>query len=290
MRRLSALALVLLLGAAFARPQVVVTIHPWADLTAQIAGGLADVHQLLPAGVSPHSFDPAPRDVMRVADADLVISNGGVGLDDWVQRLIAASGTDARQLVVMDSISFSPLGAGGRPSAEGEFVNAHIWLDVTIAMSAAEVIGNTLSELDPDNAAAYRANTEALLGDLADLDRELLETLEPVRGAAFVPFHDAWPYFANRYGLDLVVEIEPFPGREPSPDYIRQALELIRGSGARALFSERQLSPRPAEVVAAEAGLPVYVLDPEGGGSEAVETFQQLLRFNAAVLLDALAD
>ena len=57
-----------------------------------------------------------------------------------------------------------------------------------------------------------------------------------------------------------------------------------------ALFSERQLSPRPAEVVAAEAGLPVYVLDPEGGGSEAVETFQQLLRFNAAVLLDALAD
>ncbi len=113
--------------------------------------------------------------------------------------------------------------------------------------------------------------------------------LRSIRGAAFVPFHDAWPHFAARYGLDLVVEIEPFPGREPGPRYVAQALELIRDSGAKAIFNEAQLNPRPAEVVAESAGVEIYTLDPLGG-SAGKETYQELLRYNAGVLLEALAE
>lgn len=293
-RHFSKSALILLFaffGLGFAQVNVVATIHPWYDLARQIGGDHLNASRLLPIGVSPHNFDPSPRDVVRVADADLVISNGGVGLDDWVQRLIRASGTDAQELVVMESIDFPPLGPGGADLAaagEGTFVNTHIWLDVTIAMSAAEAIRDTLIEIDPDNADAYATNTEALLNEMQELDEELLTVLAPIEGAPFVPFHDAWPYFARRYGLNLVIEIEPFPGREPTPEYIVHALSLIEGSGARAIFSERQLSTRPAEVIAAEAGLPLYVLDPEGGGKADVESYQALMRYNAEILLEAL--
>jgi zinc transport system substrate-binding protein/manganese/iron transport system substrate-binding protein len=299
-------ALALGTAATAARPLVVVTIHPYFDIASQIGGEYADFVQLLPAGTSPHTYDPTPRAVQQVSRADLLIRNGGVGLDDWLLRLITASGSRAPLLSIMDSIEFTPLGTSAHQhGAEHDdhpedgttdlesgdfFVNAHVWLDVTNMMSAAEAIRDALTGIDPANAEAYAANTELLLADLAALDREILTALEPIRGAAFVPFHDAWPYFAQRYGLDLVLEIEPFPGREPSPAYIARALEEIRKSGARALFSERQLSPRPAEVVAEAAGIPLYVLDPEGGGAAGVESYQQLMRFNAAVLLEALAD
>ncbi len=290
MRRLAVL-LAVLLGTAFAQqPKVVSTIHPYFDLARQIGGELIEASRLLPIGVSPHNFDPSPRDVMGVADADLIISNGGVGLDDWVQKLITASGTSGQQLTIMESVEFTPLGTGGQADPDGGYVNAHIWLDVTIAMSAAEAIRDALISIDPGNTAEYRKRTDALLEDLDRLDQEIMEMLEPIRGAKFVPYHDAWPYFAERYGLNLVIELEPFPGREPSPEYIVRALQLIEESGTKAIFSERQLPSRPAEVVATEAGLPVYVLDPEGGGISEVESYQDLIRYNARVLLEALSE
>jgi zinc transport system substrate-binding protein/manganese/iron transport system substrate-binding protein len=309
-RALLAFALLTSLGLVLGQTKlrVVVTIHPYYDIVRQIGGDLIDATRLLPVGASPHSYEPSPQAVLRISQADLLIRNGGTGLDEWLLPLINASGTKAPLLSIMDSISFTPLGTSHRPhgpdapdhdgeheedaeqetAQDGAFVNPHIWLDATIMMSAAQVISSALSEIDPANAASYRANTELLLAGLAALDQDLLVTLEPVRGAAFVPFHDAWPYFADRYGLNLVVEIEPFPGREPSPDYLLYALALIRETDAKAIFSERQLSPRPAAVVAEAAGLPLYILDPEGGGASDVETYQELLRFNAAVILEAL--
>lgn len=290
------LVALLLVGAAVARPLVVVTIHPYFDIARQIGGEHADFIQLLTAGASPHSFDATPRLAQQVAGADLLIRNGGTGLDEWLLPLIRASGSTAPLLSIMDAIQFEPIGTSAHtqdhePDADGDFyVNPHVWLDVTIMMNAAQAIRDALSSVDPANAATYAANTVELLTDLEQLDAELLLALEPIRGEPFVPFHDAWPYFAARYRLDLILEIEPFPGREPSPAYLGAALAEISATGARAIFSERQLSPRPAEVIAEAAGLPLYMLDPEGGGAGHAETYQQLLRFNARVLLEALAD
>ena len=295
------LALLLVGGAGAQQLHVVTTIQPYYSLASQIGGDLVTVTKLLPAGTSPHNFDPSARDVLKVAEADLIIHNGGVGLDEWVLRLMSASDTSAVDLSIKDAVQFEPIGssAGERELPDlsiaelyeqGHYVNVHIWLDPTIAIGAAEAIAQALIELDPDNALQYQANLEALVSDLRQLDAELSELLEPIRGESFIPFHDAWPYFARRYGLNLLLEIEPFPGREPSPDYLVYALGLIQDSGVKAIFSERQLSPRPAEAVAAEAGLPLFVLDPEGGGSSELETYQDMLRFNAGVLLGALGD
>ncbi|MFU8889808.1 MAG: metal ABC transporter substrate-binding protein [Trueperaceae bacterium] len=285
------LALFLLTPAA-ARPNVVVSIHPLYDLVRQIAGDDADVVRLLAPGASPHTFDPTPRDVARIVAADLVVMNGG--LDLWLRNLVEASGARAPvlELIGLEAVrgalreSFPDLVTADAGGASYGF-NPHVWLDPLVMAAALPDLARALADVDAAAADRYLARAEALVADLEALHRELAAGLAPLAGVAFVPFHDAWPYFAARYGLDLVVEIEPFPGREPSPAYLRTALGLIRDSGARVIFGEAQLERRPAEVVAAEAGVALAILDPLGGVPER-DGYQELLRWNAAVLLESL--
>jgi zinc transport system substrate-binding protein len=292
LRRLVAVALLGLAIPALARPSVVVSIHPYFDITRTIAGEDADVVRILPPGASPHTFDPTPRDVGRIARSDLVIMNGG--LDLWLRDLVEASGArgPVLEVVALPAVqevmrhAFPDLVAVDARGATVGF-NPHVWLDPLVMVEVAEAIAGALADLDPDGAESYRERARAVQEELRDLHEEVGATLAPVAGAPFVPFHDAWPYFAARFGLDLVVEIEPFPGREPSPSYLRYALGLIRDSGARAVFSEVQLSRRPAEVVARDAGVALYELDPLGGVSGR-ERYADLLRFNAALIAEAL--
>ena len=278
-------------AAGYARPSVVVSIHPLYDLVRQVAGDDADVVRILPVGASPHVFDPTPRDVVRLARADLAVTVGGI--DRWLRDLLDAAGGDALRLELLALPAVQELLARDFPDlapAAGASVlawNAHVWLDPRTVMAALPDLAAALAAVDPDHAEGYRARAAALADDLMALDVELARTLAPVAGAAFVPFHDAWPYFAARYGLDLIVEIEPFPGREPSPAYLATALRLVRESGARAIFSETQLNRRPAQVVADEGGVALFELDPLGGAADR-PTYQDLLRWNARVLLEGL--
>ena len=313
-RPLNSLFALFVLGCtyAWAQPTIVTSIHPYYALAQEVAGEDAEVVRLLPPGASPHTFDPTPQDVAQLSEADLIVLNGG--LDEWVLDLVDASGTSAAVLEVLSDLEFDPITGEEHDAHEGEDehsedeqgedahaeeteaaaddhdhggVNPHVWLDPTLMADAVPLIAERLAEIDPENAAAYRANGEALIAELGALDAELREVLASVQGAAFVPFHDAWPYFARHYGLDLVVEIEPAPGREPSPAYIAEALGLIEGSGAKAVFSEVGLSARPAEVVAESAGVPLYILDPLGGGAE-TGSYAELMRYNVSTVSEAL--
>ena len=280
-----------LLTTAWAQPTqltVVTSVHPYYALVQEVAGDNADVIRLLPPGASPHTFDPTPRDVAQLSDADLIVLNGV--LDEWLLDIVEASGTDAPVFEVISELSFEPVeGEHAEHTHDHSGVNPHVWLDPSLMAEVVPLIADRLAEVDPENADSYATNGERVTASLNDLDAELSEMLAAIQGAAFVPFHDAWPYFARHYGLDLVVEIEPAPGREPSPAYIAEALELIQGSGAKAIFSEVQLPARPAEVVAESAGLPLYILDPLGGGAE-TESYTELMRKNANTVLEALGD
>ena len=277
---------------AQARVNVVVSMHPHFDLVRQLAGEAAEVTRILPLGASPHTFDPTPRDVARIADADLVVFNGGI--DEWLLELVTASGTDAEVVEVMDVLTFEPITgdahadrAGNEDSHDHSGANPHIWLDPVLMARAVPILVEALSGADPDHADLYAANGKTLVASLNTLHTELAETLAPVRAAPFVPFHDAWPYFVRRYGLNQIAVIEPAPGREPSPSYIAEVLKQIGKGGATAIFNDVQLPARPAEIVAESAGLELYTLDPEGGGTDS--SYQDFMRANVTTIAGALA-
>lgn len=273
--------------------RVVVSIQPWADLVARVGGDLVAIETLLPAGASPHAFEPTPSQAMTLASADLVVLNGG--LDSWLSRLLDAVAPDVERLVLMDVLQFVPLQGhdhadegSAHDDAELEAANPHIWLDPVIAGQAVRQLEERLSSLLPANAEELHARAEALVAQIAELDQELATQLAGVSDEPFVPFHDAWAYFARRYGLDLVATLEPFPGREPSVRYVAETILTIRDSGARVIFDERQLGGRTARVVAESGGLKVVTLDPIGG-PPGPEGYVELLRYNAELIADALS-
>jgi len=334
---LGALALA---GLALAQPRIVVSIPPYEDAVRRLAGDAAIVDVLLPAGASPHAFDPTPRDVARLDGADLIVVNGV--LDDWVLELVEALGREPSVFVALEALPPDALLLGGHDHdhehengeeeghehehgeaehgeedehadehehehSEAEHdeaehqdpvdrdahadlrdANPHVWLDPVRMRTVVAALAERLAAVRPGEAEAVAGRAEAYDAELAALTEELEARLAPVEGAAFVPFHDAWPYFAERFGLDLVVEIEPFPGREPSARALAEALEAVDASGARAIFNEAQLDDRPARVLADEAGVRLATLDPLGGVPER-RTYAELLRFNAQAILDALA-
>ena len=278
---------------------VVVSLHPHFDLVRQLAGERATVTRILPLGGSPHTFEPTPRDVATIAEADVVILNGG--LDEWLLDLVDASGTDAAVLELLEVLPFTPITGEEHEHEEGAAeeqayedhegeagVNPHVWTDPQLMAQAVPLLVEVLAAADPEGAATYEANGAALEQDLAALDAELAERLTPVQDAPFIPYHDAWPYFVRRYGLNQVAVLEPAPGREPSPSYLADVLGTIADTGATALFVDVQLPARPAELVAAEAGVPLYTLDPEGGGFGEL-SYQELMRRNAETIAQGLA-
>jgi len=266
---------------------VVVTLQPWASLTSAIGGEFANVVTLLPSGASPHTFDPLPSQALALAGADLVVTNGG--LDDWLLRLLEATASQALRLTLMDEIDFTLIAGNDDGDSDSEhYANPHVWLDPVLAAEATEPIANALAELEPDRTEYFRNNAAALRSALNELDAELRDLLEPVAGTGIVPFHDAWVYFARRYRLNIVATLEPFPGREPSAAYLAATVTQIRAAGVRVIFIERQLNDRTATVVAEAAGVEVVVLDPVGG-SPGPEDYFELLRWNAATVVEALS-
>lgn len=275
---------------------IVVSIHPWADVVAQLGGERVTVATMLPAGASPHSFEPLPSQAAELAGASLVIVNGGV--DGWLERLLAATAPNTPTLRLMSAVDYTPIqevphavGAAGdtqdHAHAEPVLGNPHIWLDPTIVAKAVPVLAGTLSRLDPDGEPIYTRNAVALVSDLERVDAEISELFIGLDDTTFVPFHDAWGYFARRYGLRVGAILEPFAGREPSARHVADTVLAIRQSGVAVVFGERQLNDRTARVVAESAGVEVVSLDPLGGPPGPVH-YRDILLQNAAAIAAGL--
>lgn len=280
MRLARTLALAALLtGAAQAqRPTVIVSFQPIYDVVTRVAAGAATVERAAPVGASPHTFDPTVQDIVRIRGADLAIL-AGMGADNWLEKYVTASGSRARVLKLGDSMTFARL-------RSGRGTDPHWWLDASVMAQAARRVGEELATLDPPNAAAYRAGAARESRSLLALHAELKQTLAPVRGGGLVTFHNAFGYFARAYGLKVVATLAPLEGVDPSVQSMTQAVRTIRGSGVKAVFAEPQLPAGPARAVAAEAGVPLYTLDPEGSAQS--PTYAGMLRRNRDTLLQAL--
>lgn len=267
-------------GPAPARPVVAASIFPLYDVVRRVSGERAAVALVLPPGRMDHGFDPRPQDLVRLSGVEIAFGVG-LGLDPWLQRVVAASTNGrARVLELGPDLDPRPLPAGGP-------LDPHLFLDPERMARGAGLVAEALAARDPRGRDGYSARGAQVAGELRALDEDLRGRASRWKKRTIVTFHGSFFYFAERYGLRVAAVVEPLPGREPTPRYVADVLRAIRESGAAALFSEPQLDPRPARVIAAESGLPLFELDPIGGGPGA-ETYEALLRKNAAILEEAL--
>jgi ABC-type Zn uptake system ZnuABC Zn-binding protein ZnuA len=295
MLRLAAPLGVLLIAACAGRapapgkPAAAATIAPLADVLAHVAGPGWDVRTIVPPGVSPHVFEPTPGDVRVVARARLIVTVGA-GFDGWAAKLAKACASGARLFDGGKAAGVVALGESEEAEEHAHGVlghDPHWWLSPPLVEKILPALASELSALDPAGAALYRERAASYGAELSRLDAEIAQTLKPFAGSSIVTAHNAWTYFAERYGLKPVGSIEPVPGREASPREIRSLVLAARREGVRTLFTEPQFPIDAAGVIAGEAGLKVAVVDPIGGVKGRLG-YEALLRYDARVFRDGL--
>lgn len=293
-------------GAEATRLRILTSIPPLYCWTANVAGPLAMVENLLPADVSPHDHQFRPRDLKRIGAADVIVLNG-LGLEDWFARVILANSKDTKKKIVRiaDGLPEAVLvrhlptievGAGKSTAPAhdhdhgdaGGQANPHLWLDPHIARHGVSNILHALQTADPANAAGYAMNATAYLAKLDALDAEIRTATATIRGRPVVTFHDAFPYFCRRYGLDLVGVIEEVPGTDPSPRYLAALLKAVRAKGVKVIFTEPSSNPRLAKRLADDLGIAVAELDVLETGALTPTSYEDGMRRNLAVLRQAL--
>jgi ABC-type Zn uptake system ZnuABC Zn-binding protein ZnuA len=261
-----------------ARVKVAATIFPLYDIVRQVAGPVADVVLVLPPGASPHTFEPTPSNV-RALDGARVLLIVGHGLDDWAVRL--ARGAGITRLARVDA----GIALRRAQAAHGR-VDPHYWLSAPNATAIAWTVAAELVRLAPDRHAEIDRALTAYLARLDAADAEVRRLLADLPTRRIATFHDAFGYFADAYGLEVVATFEPYPGLEPSPRFVVEFQKRIQAAGVRVVFTEPQLSLDALRPIARDLGVTVAVLDPLGG-LPGRESYIELLLFDARAVAAA---
>ena len=264
--------------------RVVTSLTLFADFIQHVGGDRVQVTALVPADADPHTYEPAPAKVKDVTKADLVVING-LGLEQTLHDLIYNNVRSGVPIVTMtDGL---PVLAGNL--SEGETGNPHLWLNVQYAMHYVESIRDGLVATDPEGADLYRSNAAAYLKELDALDKEVAAAIEsiPLERRKLVTFHDAFPYFAERYGLEVVGVVVGSPGREPSARELAHLTDQIRAQDVPTVFAEPEYDPKMLETVAGDAGVQVKTLLSHAFTPN-VHSYVELMRFDAQQLVEGL--
>ena len=272
--------------------RVVATTTVLADLVANVGGERVTVTSVVPKGGEVHTFDPSPQDVVGLTQADLIVSNG-LGLDEWLTALAADAGAEAPIVELGEDLDVEYL-EGDEHEGEADAahaVNPHLWLDVSNARAYVVKLANALAASDPVGAADYRANAGAYDAELADLDawiREQIATVPPA-DRKLVSFHEAFPYLARAYGLEIVGVVVDAPGQDPSAGEIAALVDAIRAAGVTAVFGEAQFSDKLVQTIADETGATVETnLYNDSLGDAPADSYVGMMRWNVERIVAAL--
>ena len=225
-----------------------------------------------------HDYCLTTADMKRLADADVLVVNGA-GMESFLE-------TVARRFKKLRVISVS----GGIPlitGADGS-VNPHVWVSVSDYIKQVRNLGAALASFDPEHAGSYKRNADEYISRLQALADDMHGRLKPFAGRQIITFHEAFPYFAQEFGLKIAAVIEREPGSAPSARELAATIDLIRKSGIKALFIEPQYPPAVAKTIARQTGASLFTLDPAVTGPDSLDAYVSIMRKNLDVLVGAL--
>ncbi len=272
--------------------QIVCTSFPAYDFAREIAGDRAELTLLIKPGSEVHSYEPTPKDMIRIQESDLFICNGGES-EQWVETLITPELNTIYMMDCVDTVEESADGIYNAEDGEPE-LDEHVWTSPLNAIKISEEICNALCKLDNANAEAYKTNFTAYKAQLMALDREFRQVIKD-SGKHTLVFADRFPmrYFALEYGLDCYAA---FPGcsseTEPSAKTVAYLIDRVREDKIPAVLYMEFSNQKMADVICEDTGckkLPFY-----SAHSVSAEQFEQgvsyldLMRINLNSLKEAL--
>jgi zinc transport system substrate-binding protein len=243
------------------RVAVVASFYPLQFIAERVGGDRVTVTTLTQPGIDPHDLELAPRQVVSISRADLVVYQRG--LQPGVDRVIATE----QPATVLEVTTIVPLHEGGA-AADGhdhEGGDPHTWLDPTAMVAYAKAMAETLAKVDPAHAADYTSRADRLAAELTALDASFTSGLASCDRRTFITAHEAFGYLAERYELTQVAIAGLAPDAEPSPARVAEVQRVARETGATTIFYETLTSPAVAKAVAGDLGLLTDVLDPLEG-------------------------
>ncbi len=287
--------------------QVVTTIFPLSDIIKQLGGDLVNVHYILPAGASPHTYEPTVEQARLVNDADLFVYVGA-GLDNWAVGLAETAGHElllldlSEKVPLLESTSYNLDEEEWNHLDEHEIednhnhehgpVDPHIWLDPLLVRDLlSPSISAALIALAPEEEINFKQNLVIFQSKLSDLHHGIEHSLSALPDNKFISFHSAWRYFAARYNLQEIAVIARSPGQEPSAGWLAELVELIKAENVSAIFAEPQFSTNLADRIAEESGIEVLLLDPIGSEDiSGKDSYITLMLYNLDTLIQGLTD
>jgi ABC-type Zn uptake system ZnuABC Zn-binding protein ZnuA len=303
--RLSGLCAVLSVGllaacgpspeAADDRPLVATTVSPITSIAAAVGGDRVRIEGIVPEGTNSHTFEPEPQTAELLSTADLVLVNG-LKLEDPTMALAEANMAPEARLVEIGTTVLPEsdyIFDFSFPKEEGK-PNPHLWTDPTYATAYAALIRDELTALDPDGADVYAANYtafEAKASELAAAIRADQQTV-PEGQLKLVTYHDAYAYFADNFGWEVVGAIQPKDFAEPTPAEVAQLIEQIRAAGVPTIFGSEVFPSAVLEEIGQEAGVryedSLRDDDLPGAPGEAEHSWLGLMRSNFATMIRGL--
>ncbi|WP_329120790.1 metal ABC transporter substrate-binding protein [Streptomyces sp. NBC_01353] len=283
---------------------VVASFYPMQYLAEQIGGDHVSVETLTAPGVEPHDLELKPRQIGALGDADYILYLKGVqpAVDEAIEQAGVKNSVDVSTLTKLEEHG---TGAGhddgtaehgqeeaghdhGHESEAG--ADPHIWLDPVKYAEVAKGVGASLEKADPDHAADYKKNTDALVKKLGDLDTAFETGLKNTTTKTFITTHSAFGYLAERYGLDQEGITGIDPESEPSPARVKELQSIAKKDKVSTVFFETLASDRTAKTLAKDTGLKTDVLDPLEGITDASkgDDYIEVMQSNLAALKKAL--
>jgi zinc/manganese transport system substrate-binding protein/manganese/iron transport system substrate-binding protein len=291
----AALALAGSAGAAETPVVVAGAGAPGAPPRRPVGGARVTVNALIPPGVDSHTYEPVPSDASLLSRADIIIANG-LHLETSILALADSVRRAETPLVLLGDralgrdewqFDFSFPQEAGNP-------NPHLWMSVMLAMRYAELIRNALVEADPAHRDIYEDNTVALMAELSRLDATIfacVATIPPDR-RKLVTYHDAFAYFAARYGMEVIAAVQPADFAEPSAQDVAGIIEQVRALAIPAIFGSEVFPSTVLEQIARESGAAyvVEVRDDElpGAPGEADHSYLGMMVHNVRAITAAL--